>query len=111
MKRKRTIRICSSEWKFEAKTEKVGTGSFCLDHGSGPSRIRIGTKGRTKRDILETVLHEVMESILVVDGKRWAESHTNAIFCFNHWYLQEFDAKVLDALISIGMVDPNKKVI
>lgn len=111
MKRKKTIRICSREWNLEAKTEKVGTGSFCIDHGKGSSYIRVATKDRANMDILQTLIHEIIESILTSDGRRWAESHSNAVFCFTHDYLSEFDAKILDAMISCGMIDPEKKII
>ena len=110
MKRKRTIRICSQEWTFERKDEKPCNGSFTYDLG-GKSNVRVGTKGRTNRDILRTIVHEIVEAVLVVNNKRWAESSSHAVFIFTHNDLQGLDSQILDAMISIGMVDPKKKII
>lgn len=113
MKRKKTIRICSREWDFVRmhgkKMDGLLNGSFSYDPTGGI--IEIDTGRRCNREILRTTIHEILESILTVDSCRWAESPDRIMFCFDHNYLNGLDARILDALISCGMVDPEKRVI
>ena len=69
MKRKRTIRICSREWKLVVNHEGDGA-SFKTYCKNGDGLIAIGTKGQTNRTILELLTHEVMEGILSHDCMR-----------------------------------------
>ncbi len=108
-KPKRTIRISSHEWEFARRDSKVANGSFSFDGFGG--RIFINTTNRSNRDILESILHEIVEGIITLDGRRWCEDKGHVLFAFDHDYLGELDGKILDAMISIGMVDPKKKVV
>ena len=114
MKSKRkTIRICSREWTLRAN--KKERGGACLNtYGiSGAGNITIGTKGQCRRSIIEGLAHEVTEGILTHDNQRWKESSGNEkiLFCFDHDYLDRFSEKLVDAFVSCGLIDPNKKVV
>ena len=114
MKAKRkTIRICSREWTLRADKKTKGGARFSAYGQSGSGYIVIGTKGQGRRSIIEVLTHEVIEGILTQDHRRWKESSGNEkmLFCFDHNYLDGFAEKVVDALVSCGLVDPKKKVV
>jgi hypothetical protein len=111
VKRKRTIRICSQEWKLQKDCRKHGGGSFVTDGGRGTGVMVIGTKGQDNQYILKVMIHEILESILTVQGRRWAESSTSAVFVFSHNQMEDICWSILDAMTSCGMVDPKKKII
>ena len=85
--------------------------STCTKNGAGC--IVIGTKGQCRRAAIEMLTHEVMEGILTHDNRRWKEGRENekTLFCFNHNYLDGFAEKLVDAFVSCGLIDPNKKVV
>lgn len=111
--KRKTIRICSREWTLRADKKERGGASFNTYGKSGAGNIVIGTKGQCRRHTIEALTHEVMEGILTHDYRRWKATPDNEriLFCFDHDYLDGFAEKLVDALVSCGLIDPNKKVI
>ena len=109
----KTIRICSREWTLRADKKMAGGANFKTFAKNGAGRMVLGTKGQCRRAVIELLTHEVLEGILTHDNRRWKESRENEkiLFCFNHDYLDGLAEKVVDAFVSCGLIDPNKKVI
>lgn len=108
------VRICSREWILESDPRRKNGGAEFNTYGKdGLGHIKIGTFRQNKRYILEVIMHEVIESILSYDEKRWKESKDNGkiLFSFDHNYLEGFCPKLIDALVSCGVIDPNKKIL
>ena len=111
--KRKTIRICSREWTLRANRGGLVGGRLTTYGRSGAGEIVIGTKGQCRRYIIEVLAHEAMEGILIHDNRRWKEGSGNEriLFCFDHNYLDKFAEKLVDAFVSCGLIDPNKKVI
>ena len=113
MAKTKTIKICSQECILSDKPPRGGySGEFIQDVTKGDSCILLNTKGRSNQTILRMILHEVIEGIALLDGVTYRDSDSRAVFLFDHKYLEEqFCAKLLDALVSCGMVNLKKKII
>jgi hypothetical protein len=113
--KQKTIMINSRGWTL--RSHKIGWSKFCTydKNGNGLISICVGRDGakRSNRRKLEALIHEILEAILTDDFRRWSDNAdaSRCIFCFDHDYLNELESKLLTALVSCGMVDPNKKVI
>ena len=108
---KKTIRICSKEW--DLKTNPKGTGAeFNTYYPNGRGSITIGTKWKSKQFQLSLLLHEILEAILTVDQKRFNHrvdtERENYVFVFDHNYMENLPTKILDALISCGVIKIGK---
>ncbi|MBE3137680.1 MAG: hypothetical protein IMZ43_09885 [Thermoplasmata archaeon] len=111
--KRKTIRICSREWTLRADKRERGGARLQTFGLNGAGNITIGTRGQCRRSIIEGLAHEVVEGILTHDGQRWKEGSGNEkiLFCFDHNYLDKFSEKLIDAFVSCGLIDPNKKVV
>ena len=95
--------------------KKTNGGSFATYDNKGNGSITIGTKWRDNEYRFRLLLHEVMESILTADSKRYSNSmysidKENHLFSFSHEYLdtENFIAKIVDALKSVNAITINK---
>lgn len=100
--RRKTIRICSRTFDLYFDPRRYG-GEFTTSRNGGRGALIIGTNQKNLDEVLIVLLHEIIESILAIDGKRYVAPNQDlgrSIFTFNHDYLTEFLYKFLDALKS-----------
>lgn len=107
----KTIEICSQQWNFKKNPKK--TGGYFTTHGAdGRGFIELGTRWKDKENLVDVLIHEVLEAIMVEDFKRYTdqsgyESSRDYIFVFDHDYLHGLGAKVGVALRSVGVLNDN----
>ncbi len=107
----KTIEICSRQWTFKKNPKK--TGGFFDTHGvDGCGCIELGTKWTNKENLIDVLIHEVLEAIMVEDFKRYTDqsgygSSRDYLFVFDHDYLHGLGAKVGAALRSVGVLNDN----
>ena len=109
---RKTIRICSKEWDLQ--TDPKGTGGiFETYKNTGKGCITIGSKWKEKQFRYSILIHEVLEAILTTDGKRFGRRLYRGddayMFVFDHDYLEILPDKILDALVSCGVIKLKKK--
>jgi hypothetical protein len=80
-------------------------GGSCYWHpGKGlASYICVGVKETPPSQWPETIIHEILESIFIVDNKQLRDGYRKSVFHFNHDYLDNLSAKILDAMYSSGI--------
>jgi len=107
---KKTIRICSREWDLKLDPKMTG-GEFNTYYPDGKGTITIGTKWKKPEFRHQVLLHEILEAVLVVDVKRYKveknNEETSYLFVFDHEYLEDLAIKLLDALLSCGLIKRN----
>ena len=109
---KKKIRICSEEW--DLKTDKKMAGGLASMHPENiNSHIIIGYNNPSKYYRAGVLIHEILESILMLDNKRWemvtGDNVTQYQFMFDHDYLDTLPSKILDALLSSEAMKLNKE--
>jgi hypothetical protein len=80
--------------------------------GKSGGYIVVGTQCGDLNHIFEVLFHEIVEATLAVDNRRWKDEGNNAnplMFVFDHAYLDEFCAKVIDSLVSSGCMELGEK--
>jgi hypothetical protein len=112
------MKICGRDYKLTFRKGQKGASFFCNGRKSeGRGEISIGLY-KDLRGRAEILCHEIIEAILVEDGKRlcqtgFEESNKSYRFHFDHDYLDGLSPKILDALLTSGMfqlrnIKPNK---
>jgi hypothetical protein len=108
----KTIRICSDEWDLRVDKNLEG-GLVNMNPDNENSYMTIGFANPSKYYRASVLIHEVLESILMYDGKRWeniiGDNRTVYLFSFDHDYLDQLGPKVLDALLSSGALKLDKR--
>ncbi len=109
MKKIGKIRICSEEWDLLADPTDGGGECHWYPKNSPSSYVTIGTECPDPNRWLSVLVHEILESILMVDEKRFLdEDHANHRFLFDHEYLRAMPRAFIDALLSSGFFTINK---
>ena len=102
------IRICARDFKLIGDKGLVGGGRACLYPDNGRGQIHVGIGQITDPyEIFETLLHEIMESIMLQDEVEydpWRDTTDRRLFCFDHHYFNSLPSKIMDALISCGAI-------
>lgn len=105
------IEICSQDWILKKNPKKVG-GYFSTHGVKGRGVIELGTKWKDKENLVNILIHEILEAIFVEDNKRYNdqsgyESSRDYLFVFDHDYLHGLGPKVGAALRSVGVLNDN----
>lgn len=107
---KSTIRICSRTFDLCFDPNREG-GEFTSSFNGGRGRMIVGTKIKSLDHVVTVLVHEILEAILAIDGKRFVDkAATNMLFTFDHNYLGELGYKVVDALKSSKCFEINGEV-
>lgn len=112
------VKICSREYALRFR--KGNSGACFYSNGpdtNGNGVIEIGDY-KDLEFVCGIIIHELVEAILYEDGRRYCPpvvegDHSRYLFCFDHDYLDGFQNKVLDALLTSGffrLVDRRPKV-
>ena len=101
--------VISGEDYFLIFNPNTCESAFTTRGDTHPAAIVIGSKYSSPKDIINDTAHEIMETILSVDNKRWADEYTNCadegvLFVFNHGYLKLLMPKFIDALLQTGRI-------
>ena len=108
----KTVRICSEEWDLRSNKNLAG-GEASMHPENDNSHLVVGLNNPSKHYRASVLMHEIIESILMLDNKRWdmaigTEGQTDYLFIFDHDYLDTLPTKILDALISSGVFSIKK---
>ena len=102
------MKICSREFKLKFSKKQAGGCFYRFGRKSeGDAEICIG-KYKELHYCAEILCHEIMEAILVEDGKRFSCTEYDPckdryLFQFSHDYLDGLGPKLLEALLTSGL--------
>ncbi len=103
---KDTVRIGSRILELMG-TKKLPAGSGAGDlwgkHGKGILRISV-VNFTDPMELFDTTFHEILEVILLYDKVRYCDRNGKPMFVFDHDYFNTISSKLIDALVSCGML-------
>lgn len=103
------MEICGHDYKLTFDKKLSGGEFYCNGKKStGRGEIYVGDY-KDLRGCVEILLHEVIESILCEEDKRFfcsglEDNNSNRLFIFNHDYFDTLCPKILGSMLSSGMI-------
>ncbi len=81
----------------------AGEGNLWGKHGKGILRVSV-VNFTDPMELFDTTLHEILEVIFLNDKVRYCDRHGEPMFVFSHDYFNTVSSKLIDALVSCGML-------
>lgn len=109
---KTTVRICGRTFSVVLDPKEMNSEVSIYDNDAGVGKIVIGAAGLegTPTEVAIRLVHEIVEAVLIQGRRRFTpwtragdgEATANHLFVFDHNFLDDFAAYLVDALLSTG---------